>query len=148
MANPHLPLAERLWKMVEKSDGCWTWKGRRCDHGYGRISDKGKQRHASRVAFEVTHGPLPSNLTVDHLCRNRLCCRPDHLEAVTNRENVLRGNGHSAIAARRSTCAKGHPYTPENTRIYKGHKRQCRICAREWNTRLKRIAREALGEAK
>lgn len=130
MANRYLPLAERLWSKVERSDGCWLFTGVKWPNGYGQIRDKNRYRVASRVAYELTYGSLPPKMQVDHLCRNRACCRPDHLEAVTNRTNVLRGVGITATAARRTSCSRGHPYAPENVRFDRKGKRVCLMCRR------------------
>jgi hypothetical protein len=73
--------------------------------------------------------------TLDHLCRVRSCVNPAHLEPVPHRENVLRGVSSSALAARRNTCANGHPYTADNTRISKDGARQCRQCQKDWQAR-------------
>jgi HNH endonuclease len=79
----------RFWTKVDKTDKCWNWKG--ClRNGYGLVKMKGKMRQASRVAFELVKGEIPDGLEIDHICQNTLCVNPDHLEAVTHRENVRR----------------------------------------------------------
>lgn len=95
---------------------------------------------AHRVAWTLTHGPIPDAADIDHVCRVIACCNPDpkHLEPVTHRENLRRGQGASAINAKKTHCPQGHEYTPENTIIrerdgYTG--RECRICARESSKR-------------
>jgi hypothetical protein len=130
--------AERFWPKVNRDgDGCWLWNARLFTQtGYGLFTvrcDDGKWRPttAHRVSYQLTVGPIPDRFHVDHLCRVRPCVRPEHLEAVTQRENVLRGDGLSAIAARRDCCVKGHPYTAENTYIRPAGHRECRACARE-----------------
>lgn len=85
-----------------------------------------KDAGAHRVAYEEIMGPVPEGLELDHLCRTRSCVNPSHLEPVTHRENMNRGD----VATRRKThCPKGHPYDEENTGIYNGY-RNCRACAR------------------
>ena len=94
--------------------------------GYGRWN--GKLAH--RLTYEATHGPIPSGLTLDHLCRNRRCVNPDHLEPVTNRENILRGTSPSALHAVQTACVNGHPFDAANTRTNANGSRSCRACNR------------------
>lgn len=85
-------IAQRLWaKTVPTEDGCWNWTGGIDPTGYGRISAGGTMGYTHRVAVELFHGPIPDGMDVDHLCRNRACCNPAHLEVVTRQENLLRG---------------------------------------------------------
>ena len=120
---------DRMWSRVRKTDACWVWLGCRVG-GYGQmgISDR-KRVFVHRLAYAQLVGPIPDGMTLDHLCRNRSCVRPDHLEAVTQRTNVLRGVGRSAVNARKTACPRGHAYTPENTR-WSRKKRHCRECDR------------------
>lgn len=103
--------------------GCWIYTGPISQGGYGRL---GKE-YAHRIMYEAIHGEIPPGLDIDHLCRNRRCCNPQHLEAVTRRENLLRGMGWTAINARKTHCKRGHEFTDENTR-HDGRGRQCRAC--------------------
>lgn len=115
-------------------NGCWAWVGCTANK-YGRLYGPRPARYilgAHRVSYEVFHGKrIPVGMCIDHLCRNTRCVNPAHLEVVTMVENVLRGNGLSATAKRRNHCAKGHEYTPENTRITRG-RRYCRECCRQF----------------
>ena len=124
----HLTVAQRLW-VGARADGtgCWVWQRARDMHGYGVIQVRGKALGAHRVAYEIVKGPIPEGLTIDHLCRTRACINPDHLEAVTNRENILRGEGFAAINARKTHCLRGHAFTEANTYQHRDE-RCCRAC--------------------
>ena len=129
MTPEHLP--SRFWGRVAAGDprNCWQWLGPTRFKGYGFITLNQRTRPVHRVAYELTVGPIPTGLVLDHLCRNRVCVNPLHLEPVTNRENILRGEAPSAVHALKTHCPQGHEYNPENTRISKG-RRHCRLCQR------------------
>ncbi|WP_194821266.1 HNH endonuclease signature motif containing protein [Micromonospora sp. S-DT3-3-22] len=128
-------------------DGCWPWRGSSDQDGYGRFGKQAEGAH--RVAYELMVRPVPAGLHVDHTCHNddttcpggvgcrhRLCVNPAHLEAVTQRDNLLRSRHtmphHNAA---KTHCPQGHEYTPENTytrRTSKGYaRRECRTCRRD-----------------
>jgi hypothetical protein len=112
----------------EPNSGCWLWLGALDGHGYGHIYVGGKYRSAHRVGYELRNGQIPEGLVVDHLCRMPACVNPDHLEPVTQSENLRR----SPIMDRYSRlthCKRGHEFNVENTRIRKlsGH-RTCIKC--------------------
>lgn len=109
------------------ADGCWPWGGRLCG-GYGQFSLDRHRKGAHRVAYQIWHGPMPRELTIDHLCRNRSCVRPSHLEAVPHHVNVLRGEGIPARNAAKTHCINGHDFAPENTMPRRGGGRRCRAC--------------------
>lgn len=120
------------------SSGCWAWTGASSDNGYGYVSrGRGKTKFlAHRVSYTLTIGPIPSGLIIDHLCRNRICVNPAHLEPVTIRINNLRGFGASGNHARQTHCIHGHEFTPENTKIVPATgARACVICRRERESR-------------
>jgi hypothetical protein len=133
-----MSLEERFWSKVDKNGPipahrpelgpCWLWTARISTGGYGAFQIGKRPISAHVAAWELVHGPIPTGVERDHLCRVRRCVRPDHLEPVTHQENVLRGEGIAARQAQRTHCPKGHPYDAENTRIYRG-RRFCRACA-------------------
>lgn len=118
---------------VEPNTGCWLWLGTVNANGYGVINLTVGERKAHRVSYEHYVGPIPAGLQLDHLCRQRCCVNPDHLEPVTNAENVRRGE--CGRAGRQKThCDHGHPFSEHGG--YKqwrhGHRfRYCRKCSRE-----------------
>ncbi len=111
--------------------GCWDYMGTKGNNGYGCLWHDGHSTFAHRFAYQLFVGPIPEGLEIDHLCRNRKCVNPDHLETVTKKENLLRGIGFGAINARKTHCPNGHAYDTSNTRYdYRGY-RYCRACSRQ-----------------
>lgn len=124
-------LLDRLSNRFTVGDGCWEWTAGRTGGGYGAIMVEGRQSTAHRVVYEVFVGPIPIGLDLDHLCRNRGCVRPDHLEPVTRRENLLRGETLAARHAAKTHCDAGHELTVENVYERKDKPgRMCRECRR------------------
>ena len=120
----------RFWEKVDASpERCWIWKGSKTFEGYGHFKTRQKTHRAHRFSYELHKGKIPNDLVLDHLCKNRLCVNPNHLDAVTNKENILRGNSFSAINAKKTICCRGHPLTPDN--LYaKSKVRRCKACAK------------------
>lgn len=142
------PLQQRFWEKVNK-DGpvpehrpdlgpCWVWTGAHDKYGYGGIGiDNQRRAKAHRIGYEIQVGPIPDGLELDHLCRTPACVRGSHLEPVTHRENVLRGNAPSAITHRTRICKRGHPFEGDNlVSAGPGQGMTCRQCQnmrqREW----------------
>lgn len=127
------PTAEdRFWSKVLMVENCWEWIGGRTGSGYGVLWVNGKDVSAHRFSYELHRGPIPAGLAIDHLCRNRGCVNPDHMEPVTTRENLLRGVSPVAVNHVKTHCKNGHELTKENIREYEqpnGHThRRCKPC--------------------
>lgn len=116
----------RFWAKVDKAEGCWLWTGKCNRDGYGYIDDRG----AHRVAYELSKGPIPTGLFVCHSCDNKRCVNPSHLwaggAAANTQDMIAKGRGNHQ---RKTHCAHGHEFTPENTRLWRGA-RHCRACKR------------------
>ena len=115
---------------VDLVTGCWIWTGAKSEDGYGRIGYVGRTWLTHRLAYSITRGPVPPTLVMDHLCRRRDCINPEHLEAVTYRENVVRGTGFAAKFAAQTHCKRGHLFDAANTYFPKRGGRDCRACKR------------------
>lgn len=127
---------EKFLSKVDKTETCWLWGGWVNKQGYGMFLANGKYIGAHRVSYELFVGSIPDGLVMDHLCRVHSCVNPAHLEAVTSRENTMRGMGPGAQAAQKTHCKNGHEFNEKNTRYYIDKKKQrnniprrrCRAC--------------------
>lgn len=135
-----VPIMDRLWAKVDKNGPvpdyapdlgpCWLWVAKKVDgKGYGQITDVKRTYQVHCLVYEALVGPIPEGCQLDHLCRVRRCCRPSHLEPVTQTENQRRGMGVSGVNFRKTECVNGHPFDEANTIIRKRGGRDCRICA-------------------
>jgi len=113
---------------------CWGWKGRYNRNGYGVFR---RNILAHRYAYILWRGEIPSGLTLDHLCRNRGCVNPDHLEVVTQVENVMRGISPAAFNAKKTHCKRDHLFDEKNTYFFANGWRACRTCDREKKARIR-----------
>lgn len=121
-------------------DDCWNWPWSKSANGYGKLQLADRRLHlAHRVIYERVRGPIPPDLQLDHICRNRRCCNPDHLEAVSQRTNALRGVSFAAVNAAKTHCVNGHEYTLDNTYVHGGY-RHCRLCRTTADRRRRRHA--------
>ena len=108
---------------------CWNYLGPFSINSHnGFVYGRYQNKAVHRLSYESFVGPIPDGLVIDHLCRNTICINPKHLEAVTNKENILRGVSWSAVNARKTHCKRGHPYILRNTK--KGFWRDCNVCKR------------------
>ena len=120
-------------RLARNESGCWVWTGASMSNGYGVVQLANPRRVGlvHRVVYEHHRGLIPAGLEIDHVCRVRLCANPDHLRAVTRRENTLAA-GSLAVAkahADKTHCKNGHEFTAENTYLWKGKYRICRACS-------------------
>ncbi len=151
-------LPDRFWSKViqEPISGCWLWIGATNRGGYGVIGNGPRGSGNSlthRFSFRALGGSIAAGLELDHLCRVRSCCNPDHLEPVTRSTNIVRGLGPATLRAKYAAivaCPAGHGYSDDNTRRYRGcrHCVECnRIGSRERQRRLKaeRLSRAKVG---
>ena len=143
------PDRARFWCKVDRRgpDECWEWTASRSGNGYGIFWLGGKQKRAHRISWQLMNGAPPVGLVSDHLCRNRLCVNPSHIEFVTNRVNVLRGA--SGITGepppnKEIACINGHVRNDDNTYTRKNGLRECRVCHVERSRIRKRRIRKAV----
>ena len=138
---PVQTIEENFWEKVGPHDDptkCWLWLGGTVHNSgklmYGRFRVGDALILAHRFSYALRFGAIPEDMTIDHVkargCTSTLCVNPHHLEVVTNKVNVLRGDGPTALNAKKTHCPQGHLYTEDNMYVYLNH-RCCRICKQE-----------------
>lgn len=158
MPKSTLSLAERFWAKVDKTGTpehpeCWVWTAHRMPSGYGQMNiGGGRKVYAHRMAYELVVGPIPEGLVTDHLCRNRACVNPAHLEPVTQKVNHERGEAHvhvhrwqegsAALKRNKTHCKHGHVFDEANTFRPLGGGRVCRACQANYQRKLRARRRE------
>lgn len=139
-------LPKHIKNKIDFTDSCWLWTGT-LYNGYGNTSYMGKSSLAHRATFSIIKGEISNNLVIDHLCRNRNCVNPEHLEAVTPRENILRGASPSAIYAKRTHCNKGHKFNRTNTLVREdNNSRRCKICHLKYHKLYRESHKKTINE--
>lgn len=118
----------KFWSKVNKTENCWVWTGTLFSNGYGLFIYKRKNKLAHRISYFLNKGKIPKDRVLDHLCRNTRCVNPEHLEAVTIKENNLRGISPSALNSKKSFCSRNHPLSGDNLGIDSRGDRYCKKC--------------------
>ncbi len=141
--NVVTPPIIRFWDKIEiQESGCWEWQAQVKDTGYGIFYDGKHQVRAHRYAYEhFNNVSVPEGLEIDHLCRNRKCVNPEHMEIVTHQENVVRGIAGQWFREKqiaKTHCPQGHPYDEENTYHRPDGGRDCKQCMRKRSNQWKR----------
>lgn len=135
-------LEERFYTKFEidyQPNGCWTWLGVKALPGYGRMrATEGRLHFAHRLSYELHKGESLAGKQLDHICNNKACVNPDHLEITTQSENVRRGyrrDGRIHRESKKTHCKRGHEFTEDNTYINRKGHRYCRECKRQTSNR-------------
>ena len=149
-----IPFEERFMSHVipEPNSGCWLWEAQVSKEGYGRFhTAEGKQGWSHRISYELFKGAIPEGLHLDHICRNRICCNPEHLEPVTPTENCFRGESHIPKNKIKTHCKNGHEFNDKNTYWFSYREtmhRKCRACRSATMCRIKSARRKAARDAR
>ena len=138
-------ILQRFWDKVEKTDSCWNWSAYHTPTGYGTFKLNNKSILAHRYSYEELRGCIPPELEIDHLCRNRRCVNPDHLEAVTHTVNVRRGSNKGGLP-KQTHCKIGHALSGENLLVSTNGVRRCKRCRKEYDRKRWISLRRMLGD--
>lgn len=123
--DPRMP--QRFWNKISVSEsGCWEWQAAK-KSGYGYYKSSGKTGRAHRIAYAILVAPIPDSLVCDHLCENKGCVNPNHIEPVTDRINIMRGPAPSSMNAKKTHCIRGHKFEPGSYYSSQGW-RDCKKC--------------------
>lgn len=143
MPSRSKPLLERFWSKIVRaqSECCWDWNGEKTWDGYARLWTKDGHVRAARMSFENFVGVIPKDYEIDHLCVNRGCVNPLHLEAVSRRENLRRGLSPVDLNAAKTYCIHGHMFSKKNTYIKPNKARECKQCLRDRNLKYQQRKR-------
>ena len=134
---------KEVWYLFVLPKPCREWQRGTFNSGYGRVWYQSTWHLVHRLLYETFVGPIPEGKELDHICQNKLCCEPTHLEPVSHRENVRRGDSVPAWNARKTHCSRGHLFDEANTRYRSGINRVCRKCHVEKVTESRRQKRKA-----
>lgn len=126
---------DRFLSQVDRTDDCWIWTGTLLHNGYGQFGVDGGYVLAHRWSYEYFNGIIPDGHDCHHRCYNRSCVNPNHLTPLTNKDNVLDGNGPTAINARKTHCIRGHQLDGYNLVVSKDGNRRCRQCIKDGKRR-------------
>lgn len=127
------PIERLKTKIIIDNNGCWNFTGCLNKKEYGRFFLYNKVRLSHTASYILFKGEIIKGNTIDHLCRNRKCVNPDHLESVKHKINLLRGNSITTLQSKQTHCKNGHLFNEKNTIIqHEGKGRRCRICDLKW----------------
>lgn len=120
-----------LKRVIVDSNGCWIWQKNINPDGYGTIRVDYKQWLAHRYSYTTFGGPIPEGLVIDHLCRIRSCCNPNHMEPVEIRTNILRGEHPNVLLHNNKVCSRGHEVVGNNISVRSDGRIRCKMCINE-----------------
>ena len=118
---------QRFFEKIKHNGLCWEWKGCKLESGYGMFSLNGKLGYAHRASYILFRGLIQTKFVVHHLCKNRSCVNPIHLESITQKDNLLKGDSFQGANGRKTHCIHGHKLTPDNCYTSSGY-RDCKTC--------------------